>query len=229
MMAEAGVAQLDKRLPVVVLPTSAIFDPTEALKPFISAEHRDKLLATVTLDTWIGFTKSSDRRKRAVKPTASLNFGKNSYSVKQFVGPGKIYIGLSERTDDSSAEKVLLKVQKNSSGKWEFYILSKLQDRLPEMPKILKLAYFGEAKSLLVMHYYPHGNLQDLIAQYNNDSKAIPESVVFHVSLQLLAAVAGLHESGVLHNNFHPRNIIMMANDDTEFLVIISRNRSRLF
>ncbi|CAM9543842.1 unnamed protein product, partial [Hapterophycus canaliculatus] len=49
--------------------------------------------------------------------------------------------------------------------------------------------------------------------QYLKKHKALPESVVRHVVMQLLTAVAGLHERNICHRDIKPENVLLKRSE----------------
>lgn len=181
-------------------------------------EHRQMLITkAIPLYERNGFHPISGRLPW-LRSNSSVQLGGNQYIVKQLIGQGayaKVYEAIAE------GGPVVLKVQE-TDGIWEFYITSELQRRLADSPTACSLmsvncGYFYDGGSILVNEYLTHGTLLDLINSYKLKNTSMPEALVYHFSLELLAIVSDLHECGILHADIKPDNILLQ-NPVTDFL-----------
>ena len=122
---------------------------------------------------------------------------------------GRVYLVSKKSNGDLFAAKVLSKVdmkRKNETKrvKKEKDIMSKLK---PINPFVVKLIYsFQTTKSLfLLMEYQPGGDLHSLLTNLG----ALEENVVKVYVGEIVLALEFLHESGCVHRDLKPDNILI--------------------
>lgn len=191
----------------------AHFDPFEL-------DHRRGQLGqlSVPLDERPGFFSVSGRLPW-LRAHSSVHLGPNGdqYVVNRAVGQGA-YAKIYEASSVKTGQRVVLKVQE-TDGPWEFYILAELERRLltlagsfnPAEGGVLSVdkGYFYDSGSILVQPFMSHGTLLDLVNHYRLKNSSMPEPLVFHLAIQLLAIVGRLHEAGILHADIKPDNIML--------------------
>lgn len=179
---------------------------------------RKKLLASARpLESVRGYNRISGRLP-TLRATANVNLCGRNYQVEKVVGKGayaKIYVA----TDCSTGRRCVLKVQ-DEAGCWDFYILAEIADRLPaERPLAsvvgIDAGYFYDNGSVLVNECLAHGTLLDLVNYYKKQTVSMPESLVFYMSLELLAVTEQLHRRQIIHADIKADNV-MFSNSISE-------------
>jgi checkpoint serine/threonine-protein kinase len=106
---------------------------------------------------------------------------------------------------------------------WEFFLLSRIREKLLERNLSNELRRFIQPKQLfqhddgcaMLMPCGHYGTLQDLVNAYSMQGKKVPELLVLCYSVEMLRSIQLLHSLGVLHTDCKPDNWLLCGTGGT--------------
>ena len=128
-------------------------------------------------------------------------------------GYGYVYLVESASSGASKALKV-----ENPASKWEFYILHQINKRLLKSPEHSRLfikceaLYLFRDESFLILDYYPHGSLLDLVNLFRSQNRAVDEDLCIFLTIELIKSTNVLHEIGIIHGDLKADNCMLRLN-----------------
>ncbi|KAH3732405.1 mitotic checkpoint serine/threonine-protein kinase BUB1 [Pelomyxa schiedti] len=195
------------------------------VEPFFKG-HRDTLLAALDppLDSYPGFYKPDtvgppNPPSKGSKMTVKYTLGTMSLKVARMIEQGgyaKVYLATlenSKRGDPAYAVKI-----QAPPTSWEFYISSKLQERLSDEEQTLVVRTHSctlfRDKSVILMDYNNCGSLQDAINAYLKTNKKMEEPVIMYYTIEMLRIIEACHKCGIIHTDIKPDNFMLYFTRD---------------
>ncbi|SEG05592.1 Serine/threonine protein kinase [Thermomonospora echinospora] len=133
------------------------------------------------------------------------------YHVLEKVGEGGfsvVYRAYQERLDRQVALKVLSVNAVDSAAMKRFQRECKITGRLSGHPNVVTVLDTGSTRSgrpYIAMEYFERGALTDRIAREG----PLPVPEVLRIGVKTAGALAATHETGVLHRDIKPQNILV--------------------
>ena len=123
-------------------------------------------------------------------------------------GFSRVYRGEQAKLKRSVAVKVLNFGLNDEADRYSFERECELMGRVSTHPNIVTVhdtAFTADGRPCIVMEYYPGGSLADLISEV----RQLNPKEVLEVGVQIASALEASHQSGVLHCDLKPQNILI--------------------
>ena len=98
-------------------------------------------------------------------------------------------------------------------------------DRFSFFPNIVKIFDFNyqEETWCIIMDFVLGKSLQDYADQAKKNGKLLALDEILHLFQTIVQAVAYVHERGVIHRDLKPANILLSAQNNQFWLILVSQ------